>query len=163
MSRPLRPPRVAPGQDVGARWCLVLEKEGPSLGRCQEVAVARSMRKEDLRKKAFVLMTGELCQATQAYTALVVDVCNLHSALCLDQHMLALTQWSKLARASSTSSNSRQLICHCSQSLVQVPEAVCSLYTAPQPDLEASVETTMCIDTCSKGPSAIEGQGLTTG
>ncbi len=37
---------------------------------------------------------------------------------------------------------------------VQSPEAACPLHVAPQPVLEASVGTTVCRDTCSRGAAA---------
>ncbi len=56
----------------------------------------------------------------------------------------------KRRRASHTAINSRQLICHCSWGPVQSPTAACQLHMAPQPVAEASVETTTCLDTCSR-------------
>ncbi len=50
----------------------------------------------------------------------------------------------KRRRASQTASNSRQLICHCSWGPVQSPTAACPLHMAPQPVVEASVDTTTC-------------------
>ncbi len=60
----------------------------------------------------------------------------------------------KRRRASHTVSNSRQLICHCSWGPVQSPAAACPLHMAPQPVVEASVETTTCLGTCSRGTPA---------
>ncbi len=60
----------------------------------------------------------------------------------------------KRRRASHTASNSRQLICHCSWGPVQSPATACPLHMAPQPVAEASVETTTCLDTCSRGSVA---------
>ncbi len=60
----------------------------------------------------------------------------------------------KRRRASHTASNLKQLICHCSWGPVQSPAAACPLHMAPQPVVEASVETTTCLDTCSRGTPA---------
>ncbi len=60
----------------------------------------------------------------------------------------------KRRRASHTASNSRQLICHCSRGLVQSPAAACPLHMAPQPMAEASVDTTTCLDTFTRGTPA---------
>ncbi len=69
----------------------------------------------------------------------------------------------KRRRAIHTASNSRQLICHCSWGPVQSPAAACPLHMAPQPVAEASVETTTCLDTCSRGTSARRKQDPTMG
>ncbi len=53
-----------------------------------------------------------------------------------------------------TASSSRQLMCQSSRGPVQSPEAACPSHVAPQPVLEASVVTTTCRDTCSKGTPA---------
>ncbi len=53
----------------------------------------------------------------------------------------------KRRRASHTASNSRQLICHCSWGPDQSPAAACPL-------VEASVDTTTCLDTCTRGTPA---------
>ncbi len=60
----------------------------------------------------------------------------------------------KRRRASHTASNSRQLICHCSWGPVQSPAAACPLHMPPQPVVEASVDTTTCLDTCARGTPA---------
>ncbi len=57
-------------------------------------------------------------------------------------------------KARCTASSSRQLMCQSSRGPVQSPEAACPLHVAPQPVLEASVVTTTCRDTCSKGTPA---------
>ncbi len=57
-------------------------------------------------------------------------------------------------KARCTASSSRQLMCQSSRGPVQSPEAACPLHVAPQPMLEASVVTTTCRDTCSKGTPA---------
>ncbi len=57
----------------------------------------------------------------------------------------------KWRRASHTTSNSRQLICHCRRGPVQSPAAACPLHMASQPMAEASVDTTTCLDTCTRG------------
>ncbi len=54
-------------------------------------------------------------------------------------------------KARCTASSSRQLMCQSSRGPVQSPEAACPLHVAPQPVLEASVVTTTCRVTCSKG------------
>ncbi len=45
-------------------------------------------------------------------------------------------------------------MCQSSRGPVQSPEAACPLHVAPQPVLEASVVTTVCRDTCSRGTPA---------
>ncbi len=57
-------------------------------------------------------------------------------------------------KARCTASSSRQLMCQSRRGPVQSPEAACPLHVAPQPVLEASVVTTTCRDTCSKGTPA---------
>ncbi len=57
-------------------------------------------------------------------------------------------------KAKCTAHSSRQLMCQSSRSPVQSPEAACPLHVAPQPVLEASVVTTVCRDTCSRGTPA---------
>ncbi len=57
-------------------------------------------------------------------------------------------------KAKCTAHSSRQLMCQSSQGPVQSPEAACPLHVAPQPVLEASVVTTVCRDTCSRGTPA---------
>ncbi len=57
-------------------------------------------------------------------------------------------------KARCISNSSRQLMCQSSQGPVQSPEAACLLHVAPQPVLEASVVTTTCRYTCSKGTPA---------
>ncbi len=57
-------------------------------------------------------------------------------------------------KAKCTAHSSRQLMCQSSRGPVQSPEAACPLHVAPQPVLEASVVTTVCRDTCSRGTSA---------
>ncbi len=54
-------------------------------------------------------------------------------------------------KAKCTAHSSRQLMCQSSRGPVQSPEAACLLHVAPQPLLEASVVTTVCRDTCSRG------------
>ncbi|XDV31437.1 hypothetical protein PO909_034121 [Leuciscus waleckii] len=64
----------------------------------------------------------------------------------------------KRLRAIRTASNSRQLMCQCSWGPVNTrltpSDTACPLYMAPQPKAEASVNTTVCLDTCSKGTPA---------
>ncbi len=50
--------------------------------------------------------------------------------------------------------SSRQFMCQSSRGPVQSPEAACPFHVAPQPVLEASVVTTVCRDTCSRGTPA---------
>ncbi len=57
-------------------------------------------------------------------------------------------------KAKCTAHSSRQLMCQSSRGPVQSPEAACPLHVAPQPVLEASVVTTVCRDTCSRGTPA---------
>ncbi len=57
-------------------------------------------------------------------------------------------------KAKCTAHSSRQLMCQSSRGPVQSPEAACPLHVAPQPVLEASVVTTICRDTCSRGTPA---------
>ncbi len=57
-------------------------------------------------------------------------------------------------KAKCTAHSSRQLLCQSSRGPVQSPEAACPLHVAPQPVLEASVVTTVCRDTCSRGTPA---------
>ncbi len=57
-------------------------------------------------------------------------------------------------KAKCTAHSSRQLMCQSSRGPVQSPEAACLLHVAPQPLLEASVVTTVCRDTCSRGAAA---------
>ncbi len=57
-------------------------------------------------------------------------------------------------KAKCTAHSSRQLMCQSSRGPVQSPEAACLLHVAPQPVLEASVVTTVCRDTCSRGTPA---------
>ncbi len=57
-------------------------------------------------------------------------------------------------KAKCTAHSSRQLMCQSSQGPVQSAEAACPLHVAPQPVLEASVVTTVCRDTCSRGTPA---------
>ncbi len=57
-------------------------------------------------------------------------------------------------KARCTANSSRQLMCQSSRGPVQSLEAACPLHVAPQPVLEASVVTTTCRDTCSKGTLA---------
>ncbi len=57
-------------------------------------------------------------------------------------------------KAKCTAHSSRQLMCQSSWGPVQSPEAACPLHVAPQPVLEASVGTTVCRDTCSRGAAA---------
>ncbi len=54
-------------------------------------------------------------------------------------------------KAKYTAHSSRQLMCQSSRGPVQSPGAACPLYVVPQPVLEASVVTTVCRDTCSRG------------
>ncbi len=54
-------------------------------------------------------------------------------------------------KARCTVHSYRQLMCQSSRGPVQSPEAACLLHVAPQPALEASVVTTVCQDTCSRG------------
>ncbi len=57
-------------------------------------------------------------------------------------------------KAKCTAHSSRQLMCQSSRGPVQSPEAACPLHVAPQPVLEASLVTTVCRDTCSRGTPA---------
>ncbi len=57
-------------------------------------------------------------------------------------------------KAKCTAHSSRQLMCQSSRGPVQSPKAACPLHVAPQPVLEASVGTTVCRDTCSRGAAA---------
>ncbi len=57
-------------------------------------------------------------------------------------------------KAKCTTHSSRQLMCQSSRGPVQSPKAACPLHVAPQPVLEASVGTTVCRDTCSRGAAA---------
>ncbi len=57
-------------------------------------------------------------------------------------------------KAKCTAHSSRQLMCQSRRGPVQSPEAACPLHVAPQAVLEASVETTVCRDTCSRGAAA---------
>ncbi len=57
-------------------------------------------------------------------------------------------------KAKCTAHSSRQLMCQSSRGHVQSPEADCPLHVTPQPVLEASVVTTVCRDTCSRGTPA---------
>ncbi len=57
-------------------------------------------------------------------------------------------------KARCTANSSRQLMCQSSRGPIQSPEAACPLLVAPQPVLEASVVTTTCRDTCTKGTPA---------
>ncbi len=63
-------------------------------------------------------------------------------------------------KARCTANSSRQLMCQSSRGPVQSPKAACPSHVAPQPVLEASVVTTICRDTCSKGIQARSVQGL---
>ncbi len=60
-------------------------------------------------------------------------------------------------KAKCTAHSSRQLMCQSSWGPVQSPEPACPLHVAPQPVLEASVVTTVCRDTCSRGTQARTG------
>ncbi len=62
-------------------------------------------------------------------------------------------------KARRTASSSRQLICQRSWGPVQTPNTACPLYVAPQPVAEASVNTTACLDTCSRGTPARRNEG----
>ncbi len=53
-------------------------------------------------------------------------------------------------KARRVASNSRQLICQRSWGPVHTPDTACLLYVAPQPVAEATVNTTACLDTCSR-------------
>ncbi len=57
-------------------------------------------------------------------------------------------------KAKCTAHSSRQLMWQSSRGPVQSPEGACLLHVAPQPVLEASVVTTVCRDTCSRGSPA---------
>ncbi len=57
-------------------------------------------------------------------------------------------------KAKCSAHSSRQLMCQSSRGPVQSPEAACPLHVAPQPMLEASVVTTVCRDTWSRGTPA---------
>ncbi len=57
-------------------------------------------------------------------------------------------------KARCTAHSSRQLMCQSSRGPVQSPEAACPLHVVPQPVLEASVVTTVCRYTCSRGTPA---------
>ncbi len=57
-------------------------------------------------------------------------------------------------KAKCTAHSSRQLMCQSSRGPVQSPEAACPFHVAPQLVLEASVVTTVCRDTCSRGTPA---------
>ncbi len=57
-------------------------------------------------------------------------------------------------KAKCTAHSSRQLMCQRSRGPIQSPEAACPLHVVPQPVLEASVVTTVCRDTCSRGTPA---------
>ncbi len=61
--------------------------------------------------------------------------------------------------ARRTASNSRQLMCQCSWGPVHRPDTACPLYVAPQSVAEASVKTTACLDTCSRGTPARRNEG----
>ncbi len=63
-------------------------------------------------------------------------------------------------KAKCTAHNSRQLMCQSSRGPVQSPEAACPLLVAPQPVLDASVVTTVCRDTCSRGGLDVRCSGL---
>ncbi len=66
-------------------------------------------------------------------------------------------------KARCTANSSRQLMCQSSRGPVQSPEAACPSHVAPQPVLEASVVTTTCRDTCSKGTLVRRKQGPSRG
>ncbi len=57
-------------------------------------------------------------------------------------------------KARCTAKSSRQFMIQSSRGPDQSPEAACLLHVAPQPVLEAYVETTTCRDTCSKDSTA---------
>ncbi len=57
-------------------------------------------------------------------------------------------------KARCTAHSSRQLMCQSSRGPVQSPEAAYPLHVVPQPMLEASVVTTVCRYTCSRGTPA---------
>ncbi|XDV32942.1 hypothetical protein PO909_003588 [Leuciscus waleckii] len=65
----------------------------------------------------------------------------------------------KRLRARRTASNSRQLMRQCRWGPIHTPDTVCQLYVAPQLVAEASVNTTECLDTCSKGTPARRNEG----
>ncbi len=50
-------------------------------------------------------------------------------------------------------------MCQCRWGPVHTPDTACPLYVAPQPVAEASVKTTACRDTCSRGTPARRNKG----
>ncbi len=69
----------------------------------------------------------------------------------------------RLLKARRTASNSRQLICQRIWGPVHTPDTACPLYVAPQPVAEASVNTTACLETCSRGTPARRNEGSVHG
>ncbi len=78
-----------------------------------------------------------------------VAVLSMRNSTCSPRKWLL--RWFK---ARCTASNSRQLTCQCSWGPVQTPDTASPLNVAPQPLAEASVLTTACLETCSRGTPA---------
>ncbi len=81
------------------------------------------------------------------------------------QTRTSLPRWHPLMRLKirRNASNWRQLICQRIWRPVYTPDTACPLYVAPQPVAEASMNTTLCLDTCSRGTPARRNEGSVHG